>query len=122
LYTLVISYNGVCTATASQSIQVIPDNIIYFPTGLKPGSNTGNDRLVISNKGDDVVQLELSIFDRWGNAIYNNDNYPLNDWSGSWDSTYKGKPVQPGVYVAFAKIRFSDGRTEIVKWDVTVVD
>ncbi|MBK8966958.1 MAG: gliding motility-associated C-terminal domain-containing protein [Lewinellaceae bacterium] len=122
LYTLVISYNGVCTATASQFIQVIPDNIIYFPTGLKPGSNTGNDRLVISNKGDDVVQLELSIFDRWGNAIYNNDNYPLNDWSGSWDSTYKGKPVQPGVYVAFAKIRFSDGRTEIVKWDVTVVD
>ena len=38
-----------------------------------------------------------------------------------WDGSYKGNPMNPGVFVWVAEIEFIDGQREIFKGDVTVV-
>ena len=40
-----------------------------------------------------VIESQLRIFDRWGNLVYISDQ-----GLEPWDGTYKGVPVEQGVY------------------------
>ena len=44
----------------------------------------------------------MSLFfamDRWGNLVFENENFEINDSSQGWDGNYKGKPLNPGVFI-----------------------
>ncbi|MFN5652158.1 MAG: gliding motility-associated C-terminal domain-containing protein, partial [Flavobacteriia bacterium] len=43
---------------------------------------------------EDYDQVSIQIFNRWGNLIYDNDNYQ-NDWNGT---DMSGKALEEGVY------------------------
>jgi gliding motility-associated-like protein len=40
-----------------------------------------------------VYRYQLSIFNRWGNAVYTHDGKPVE-----WDGRINGEPVTEGVY------------------------
>ena len=66
--------NGNCEATAEVKITVYD---LFIPSVITPNGDGKNDYFKISAIG----QVELIIFNRWGNEEYTNDNY-LNDWDG----------------------------------------
>ncbi|MCC6816069.1 MAG: gliding motility-associated C-terminal domain-containing protein, partial [Saprospiraceae bacterium] len=65
--------------------------------------------------------LVLSIYDRWGELIWQKEQFPTSDPSQGWNGRFHDKPVLPGVYVWMAKVLLPDHREIILKGDVTVV-
>lgn len=69
-----------------------------IPQGITPNGDGKNDKLVI----DGILGLKnkLSIFNRWGNLVFEKENY-TNDWGGEYltsESTSDGKLLPDGIY------------------------
>jgi gliding motility-associated-like protein len=57
---------------------------------------------------------ELSIFNRWGELIYQIKNQDASLQSDFWDGSFKGSPVNPGVYIFIAEFKSKD--QQIIKY------
>ena len=61
------------------------------------------------------------IFDRWGEIVCQHKNVQPNYPAYGWDGTFLGTPMGMGVFVYYIKVRYFDGKTEILKGDVTLM-
>jgi gliding motility-associated-like protein len=43
--------------------------------------------------------LNLKVFNRWGQIVYDRSNINANDPTVGWDGTYKGNVLSPDVFV-----------------------
>lgn len=110
-----------CTASDTLLITVNTDPRVYVPNAFSP-NNDGNNETFFPFTGNDVVAIEsFRIFDRNGALVYEKTNLDPNSISQGWDGTFNGEKMQPGVFVYFAEITFFDGRTNVIKGDVTLV-
>ena len=60
------------------------------------------------------------IFDRWGELVYQEENFQPNNPGSGWDGNFNGKPMNPAVFVYFAEVRFIDGSVKQFKGDITL--
>ena len=65
--------------------------------------------------------LSCTIFDRWGEQLFEVRNFQPNDPAFGWDGTFKGEDMDPSVFVYMIEIAFVDGRKITYKGDVTLV-
>lgn len=80
-------------AIASDPIRVYDQCPLVVPNVMTANGDGTNDALVITNT-EDFDKVSIKIFNRWGNIIYENDDYQ-NDWKG-YDKG--GKLLTEGVY------------------------
>ena len=80
-------------SVTSPVVRVYNQCPLVVPNIMTANQDNINDFLVIKN-WEDYEQVSLQIFNRWGNLIYENDNYQ-NDWNGN---DLNGKAVEEGVY------------------------
>lgn len=64
----------------------------FFPTAFTPNGDGQNDMFLPYM--EDVIEFNMKIFTRWGELIFES-----NDKTKGWDGSYKGEPLQDGVYV-----------------------
>lgn len=102
---LLISYNGslACADTATLTIEVFDQALMTVPNVFTPNGDGNNDMFVVISTG--VKELSGTIFNRWGNKIY--------EWSGNpglgWDGKHNGKDAEDGTYYYIIKaIGFDD--------------
>lgn len=109
-YVTLIGYTDFgCTDSVTNEISVIRDHHIWAPTGIYIHStNPSNSRFQLNV--DAVEDFNLKIFDRWGTVVFE-----TNDVTQSWDCTYKGKPVQQGVYTWYASYHHSDSPDRLMQ-------
>ena len=105
--------NG-CVAFDSINVIVIdPDDLdcakIFLPKAFTPDEKgpEKNNTYGISNPIAIEELISFEIFDRWGNRVF-----LTNDAFETWDGSYKGKPINPGVLLY--RVRFKCGGEEIV--------
>ncbi len=116
----VIDENG-CFAQDQLVIFVAKERFVYIPNAFSPNGNPDNQIFTIYG-GKDVKQInEFKVFGRWGEALFEAKDFQPNDSSYGWDGRFKGKEMNPGVFVYFAEIEFIDGRVLIYKGDVTLM-
>jgi len=101
----VVGFNSNCTDTACAYIEVDPCEI-FIPNAFTPIKNDLNDTWQISTQCPIDIG-ELRIYDRWGKQIFYTTNL-----ADSWDGTYNGEKVKPGVYSY--KILFSYSHTPTI--------
>ena len=65
---------------------------LFVPNAFSPNNDGNNDRFEVY--APNLAMAEISIFNRWGQLIYRTSN--LDE---AWDGTFRGSPVQEGVYV-----------------------
>lgn len=112
--------NG-CSASDTILIFVDKDRDIFIPTAFSPDENGNNDRFTLY-AGDEVVLVKsLRIFSRWGNMVYENQNFAPNDPNLGWDGTLWGEPLNAAVFVYYAEILYADGKTEFITGDVLLM-
>lgn len=88
----VISDNG-CIGTDTVTIIVIqPCGEVFVPNIFSPNGDGLNDLECVM--GDCVTSVDFKIYNRWGETVFSSDNQ-----ANCWDGTFRGKPVQTGVYV-----------------------
>ena len=64
---------------------------------------------------------KLNVYDRWGELVFENGNFQPNEPAYGWDGFFKGKKLNPAVFVYFAEVAFVDGVVELYKGDVTIM-
>lgn len=113
-YTLVISYNGVCSISDTVSVKVYSLHEIYVPNAFTPNGDGVNDVYMVYPVGAKYV--DLKIFNRWGEKLFES-----LDPERGWDGKYKGRLQEPGVYVYTVDVTFNDGYTAHDKGSVTLI-
>src|SRR5690554_1396712 len=87
----VMDDNG-CISTDTVTVNVIlPCSDVFVPNSFSPNGDGLNDFQCVL--GSCITSLEFIIFNRWGETIFQ-----TNDQKECWDGTFRGKPVQSGVY------------------------
>lgn len=74
---------------------------------------------MFSNLPENVVSMEGTIYDRWGNMLYTSTANPF-----SWDGMFDGTPMNPGVHVYLIRVMYLErGEQKIQKFsgDVTLI-
>ena len=96
-YVLHVSDSLGCTA--SDSVQINMEGILYVPNTFTPNGDGVND--VFEIQGENINEFQLWIFNRWGEEVYY-----TNVMTDYWDGYYKGKLAQIDGYSW--EIRYSD--------------
>ncbi|MCF8236760.1 MAG: gliding motility-associated C-terminal domain-containing protein [Saprospiraceae bacterium] len=120
LITLKVTDQNGCIAEAVVEIRVIIRRRVYIPNSFSPNFDGIND--IFSVHGGDVVERvqTMAIFDRWGNDLFQVKDISADGIAG-WDGMYRGKPMDPGVYVYVVEIAFKDGSVRLYKGDVQIM-
>ena len=118
-YTLLFTENGSgCTYQKSYTIYAFellcgePD--VYLPNAFTPNGDDENDVLYL--RGRNVESMYLKIYNRWGELVFETDKQNVG-----WDGTYKGKPVDPAVFVYHLSVICVDKQEYFKKVNVTVI-
>ena len=93
--------NSVCEEASDLVLITVTD--LVPPTVITPNNDGYNDQLVFSGVGATGAS-EITIYSRWGNELYRNDNY-RNDWDGR---DQKGRELPMDTYYYILKL--SSGR------------
>ncbi|HFA47404.1 MAG TPA: T9SS type B sorting domain-containing protein [Bacteroidetes bacterium] len=90
----------------------------YIPNVFSPDENGINDHTMIaSNCQFDII--ESSIYDRWGNMVYEAKN------NFSWDGKFRGEKLNSGTYVYLVKIKLNnslDNSIKIISGDISILE
>ena len=122
IYTITIEDINGCSATADIRIELRPDIQVFVPNVISPNSFIDeNNKLTLYSNESVLLINKVEVFDRWGNRVFENYNFPPNDPSFGWDGTFKGKPMNPAVFVYQFHVSIIDGSTRVFAGDVTVV-
>lgn len=121
-YTILVQDENGCTASAEILIEVINKRDVFFPSAFSPNDDGLNDWfLPFAPEGTVAKISSFLIFDRWGNLLFQSESTMPNVENSGWNGTYKGKKMDPAVFVFFAEIEFADGTKKIFKGDLTLV-
>lgn len=115
-----------CTFSDEVYIEVIlpqnqEENTVFIPNIFTPFSNDDNSTFTIFGNENLEVITKLQIYDRWGNLIFEQNDFEPNSIDG-WNGTYDGQPVQHGVYVYWLEAAFVDGTKSLYSGDVMVIN
>lgn len=115
-----------CTGKGSLEIDVDLNRNIYVPNAFIPNDpENGLNRLFAPGGGVGVEKvLSMQVFDRWGELMFIQENFTPESFgvfTTGWDGRFKGKFVDPGVYVYAIDVLFVDGKRLLYRGDVTVI-
>jgi gliding motility-associated-like protein len=117
----VLDGNG-CSASDDILIEVLANRDVYIPNTFTPDDSGYNDLFTVYGSGQVSNVLEMKVFDRWGELIYDAPaGFPVNEPGYGWDGYFKGKKMNPAVFIYYIQVQFIDGQVKEYKGDVTLV-
>jgi gliding motility-associated-like protein len=117
---LIVTSEDGCIDSFFVSFQVETLREFYVPNIFSPDGNGINDTFCVFG-GKEVQSVDLMIYDRWGELIFESQEIPADDCSAGWDGRFKNEDLNPGVYVWKANVLFIDSISESFSGDVTLV-
>ena len=115
-YNVLVTDEYGCEATDNVTVAVKQENTLIIPNAFSPNGDLVND--VFHVLGANITEFDMSIFDRWGQKVYETKSNSIADgWNGLYPD---GTPAEIGVYVYQLKVTFSDNKTEFAKGNVTL--
>lgn len=115
--------NG-CLALASVLVEVDKNRNVYLPNVFTPNNDGINDNFSIFT-GNGVARIRsFRIFDRWGEMVFQALDVPASpypDPAYGWDGNFRGRPMDPGVYVYLAEVEFLDEQVLLYRGSVTLL-
>ena len=64
---------------------------------------------------------QFTIFNRWGQIVFERQNFQPNDPSSGWDGKIKGTPAASGVFVYIAEVVCENDVHYMYKGNVTLL-
>ncbi len=114
---VIVTDTAGCIYMDEVTITVIQKAEFYIPSVFSPNHDQINDEVIVITNVPDAALLSFDIFDRWGGLVHHQDNAPPFSWDGTWD----GKPMNPGVYVYRLSYKDDRGTLKIKTGDITLV-
>lgn len=95
--------SGLCSATASLTIEVFENSTIIIPNVFTPNGDNSNDVFRISATG--INTLNCDIFNRWGQKMFS-----IKSPNEAWDGKAGGSDAPDGTYFFLLKATGFDGK------------
>jgi gliding motility-associated-like protein len=110
--------DGECAATGSVTIRVVdfvcgPPSI-YIPNTFTPNRDNQNEKMFV--RANNIDTLYFVIYDRWGEKMF--ETTSLNQ---GWDGTFKGKELDPDVYVYYLEATCEGGSTYFEEGNISLI-
>ena len=97
------------------------ENDVYTPNVFSPFGTDDNDWLYPQTSEFGMTVNYFRVFDRWGELIFSNENFPPNVPEEGWDGNYAGQPAVQGVYIYQFEVVFDNGEIRRIAKDVTLI-
>jgi gliding motility-associated-like protein len=120
-YRLTVQNEYACTATGTASIKTFSGGSVNIPTGFTPNNDGHNDVFYVLGSEEVKMLKDFSIFNRWGQKVFQVTNASANDPRFGWNGLLNGRPADTGTYVYFVTIAFADGTTRLFKGTITLI-
>ena len=121
-YTLTVQDSFGCSGSGSVLVNVDPNRNVYIPNIFKPANPTGlNDHFNVNvGLGVEIVNF-MRVYDRWGELLFQDADFQVNDSNRGWDGLFRGQPCDPGTYVWQAEVEYWDGYREVAAGGTVLV-
>jgi gliding motility-associated-like protein len=117
----VVDSNG-CIASDSALIEILEVRKVFIPNAFSPNGDGINDIFTIYGDEPNVSGIvQLLVFDRWGNLVFQTNKLLPNSEDGGWDGTFAGKELDAGVFTYVADVLFLDGKTIRYSGSISIV-
>ena len=91
-YTVTVTDELGCTATASVTVKVIScEESVFVPNAFSPNGDSKNDEFRV--RSNFVNDIEIVIYNRWGQQMFK-----ASDAESGWDGSFDGTKLGPDVY------------------------
>ncbi len=118
-YTVVGTDANGCNDTSS--IEVDIGYYIYIPEIFSTASlEPRNTVAYVQGKGVREV-ITFVIYDRWGEKVFENKNFQANDPALGWNGMFRGKLMNPAVFVYYVEAVYLNGETYTEQGDITLM-
>lgn len=119
---LVVTDEGGCIGEDIVTVYPQKDRPVFVPTGFTPNEDGNNDRLLVHAREDIQARIRyFRVYDRWGELLFEANEITPNDEQAGWDGTFRGKPVQAGLYIWHLGVEFVDGNREEFSGSTTLI-
>ncbi len=120
-YTVTVTDSNSCTDTASILIKTICNEENYFlPNTFSPNGDGNNDYFY--PRGTSLYNIQsLTIFNRWGQMVFQRKNFPANSATMGWDGNFNGRPAPSDAYVYIAEVICNNAQVIAIHGNVTLV-
>ncbi|MEI6087341.1 MAG: gliding motility-associated C-terminal domain-containing protein [Bacteroidota bacterium] len=119
----------ICTATnlfGCKTIDTIsiktfcPNSEIFIPNAFSPDGDGINDMLFVQGSGIKLIK-SFRIYSRWGELVFEKNNFLPGDPSNGWDGKIRGKAAAQDVFVYICEAICEKGIPATFKGNVTVL-
>ncbi len=120
-YTLYgLSEDG-CRDSVKIHVRVLKSKKIWAPNVFSPNGDGINDRFKIYGNKQLLAIRRLQIYSRWGELVFEEFDTDIHSQHAGWDGTFRGRPMNPGVFAFIADLLFVDNTYQTVSGDFTLV-
>ncbi len=88
---------------------------IYIPNAFSPNGDGNND--VFRARGKYLREVEIEIFDRWGELIFKGSG----DEFTNWDGTFRGKALPPDSYAYRVNVQCEDSDRYTQQGNINII-
>ncbi|HLZ85815.1 MAG TPA: gliding motility-associated C-terminal domain-containing protein, partial [Puia sp.] len=110
-----------CKAIDSVLIKTIcnSDNI-FMPNTFSPNGDGVND--VFYPRGKSLYNVQsLTVFNRWGQMVFQRSDFPANTQSMGWDGNFNGHPAPADAYVYIVEVICENAQVVAIHGTITLV-
>ena len=119
-YCVTVTDTNGCADTACVRISVenpCPGtNDLQVPNAYSPNADGHNDKICLQGWSDCVSDFKIVIYDRWGEKIFE-----AEDPAFCWDGIFKGKMLDPGVYVYYITANLPNAEKVAKKGNISLI-
>jgi gliding motility-associated-like protein len=122
LYLNITEKTNDCTAEGIAKIRVREEDYIFVPNVFSPNNDGNNDLLSVYAKSNAIQSISsFHVFNRWGEEVYQLNNFQPNTLGRGWDGNIFGKSAPVGVYIYTLEALYINGKRRRVSGEVTLV-
>jgi gliding motility-associated-like protein len=119
-YSVLVTNNYGCTATDTILINSLCKSAqVFIPNAFTPDGDGLNDILMVRGRG--VTVKSFRIFNRWGELVFERQNFFPDDPKNGWDGKVRGVPATPDVFVYTAEVFCDNGVVYTYKGNTTIL-
>ena len=120
-YTVIVTDSNNCTDTASILIKTVCNDENYFiPNTFSPNNDGVNDYFY--PRGRSIYNIQsMRVFNRWGQIVFQRQNFPANSEAMGWDGTFNGHPAPSDAYVYIVEVICNNAQVIALQGTVTLV-
>ncbi len=120
-YIVQVTNSEGCSATDTISISLkCSGSVVFIPNTFTPDGDGLNDIFYPRGRGIKRVNY-FRVFNRWGELIFEQKNFNIDDRTRGWDGRFNGKYLPPDVFVYTTEMVCDNNETFLLKGTIMII-